>query len=121
MTYLCDTCGKDTDEITQHHVLPRGLGGQDLKTNIVHICIDCHNLIHNRINGYSSNLIKVGLKKLADSGRKLGPPVKINDEIKAACIEMKKTGMSYDAISVQVGLSVGSVYKMVKQGIDSRF
>lgn len=111
----CDTCGKYSVDISQHHILPRGLGGTDLATNICHICYDCHDLIHNRANGFSSNLIKIGLKKLTDLGHRLGPPKKVTDEIIDTCKVMRNYGYSYSAISNHVGLSVGAVHQILNK------
>jgi hypothetical protein len=115
MILTCDTCGKTTDEITTHHVLPRGLGGTDLPSNMVEICVDCHNLIHNRENGYSSNLIKLGLKKAKDRGQKLGPPIKITDHIYTKCIALRKGGASYIEISQILGISNATAHKIIME------
>ena len=113
--FICDTCGKNSADISQHHILPRGLGGTDLSTNLCHICYDCHNLIHNRPNGFSSNLIKIGLKKLTDLGHRLGPPIKVTKEHIEFCKLLREFGKSYEQIAKQSGLSVGTVHKICNQ------
>ena len=42
----CINCGKEASEL--HHVVPLALGGNDIDSNKVWLCIDCHNKIHKR-------------------------------------------------------------------------
>jgi len=44
-TFTCQTCGcrEHPSELEVHHVLPRSSGGEDFLTNLVTLCIDCHN------------------------------------------------------------------------------
>ena len=43
---ICINCGKKADEL--HHVVPLALGGNDIDSNKVWLCTDCHSIIHNR-------------------------------------------------------------------------
>lgn len=45
----CVNCGKPGEEL--HHVVPLSLGGNDIDSNKVWLCNECHNLIHNRSLG----------------------------------------------------------------------
>ena len=67
----CCNCGITTD-IQWHHIVPLALGGNDIETNIVPICIKCHALIHNKKRMSNSNLIKEGIKKAKAEGKQIG-------------------------------------------------
>jgi len=43
---VCGSCGKKTDVLDKHHILPRSQGGTNLKENLISICKDCHYKIH---------------------------------------------------------------------------
>ena len=45
MTHKCINCSKEATE--QHHVIPLSLGGNDIESNKVWLCSECHALIHN--------------------------------------------------------------------------
>ena len=40
---LCYTCGGLADEI--HHIKPKRAGGDDTPSNLMPLCISCHNLV----------------------------------------------------------------------------
>ena len=42
----CINCHKPATEL--HHVVPLSLGGNDIESNKVWLCTECHSLIHNR-------------------------------------------------------------------------
>lgn len=44
--HYCINCGKEASEL--HHVVPLALGGNDIDSNKVWLCIECHNKIHKR-------------------------------------------------------------------------
>jgi hypothetical protein len=47
-TYICEACGKKViEQLTEeHHKVHRALGGNDMKSNLTKICIECHKLVH---------------------------------------------------------------------------
>ena len=68
----CFECGS-VEYVDAHHILPRSLGG--IKT--VYLCAKCHSLAHGNEalrNSDHSNLVKQGIQKRKDSGRKVGRP-----------------------------------------------
>jgi hypothetical protein len=113
MSFICNTCGKTVDEIQEHHVLPRGLGGTDLPTNIVHVCLVCHSVIHSRLGTSSSSLVMGGLQRARERGIRLGPPIKVNDQLIDECLSLRKSGMSFAKISKRVDLAVATVHKII--------
>lgn len=48
----CINCGKEASEL--HHVIPLALGGNDIDSNKVWLCIKCHSLIHEKSLAMSS-------------------------------------------------------------------
>lgn len=44
----CALCGKPTQEI--HHVRPRFLKGDNVPTNLIPLCFECHDEVHRRID-----------------------------------------------------------------------
>ena len=71
----CINCGKQADN--KHHVVPRSLGGNN-STNCVWLCDDCHSLVHGiTVNNGTlshSDLIKIGIQKARESGKEIGRP-----------------------------------------------
>ena len=56
----CENCGKPSTEV--HHKLPKVMGGTEIDTNLIALCLDCHNRFHE--NGYTrSELTKLGIQK----------------------------------------------------------
>jgi len=45
-THYCINCGQEASEL--HHVVPLALGGNDIDSNKVWLCIECHNKVHKR-------------------------------------------------------------------------
>lgn len=85
--HKCVNCGSEKD-IMFHHIVPLALGGNDIVSNIVPLCTDCHYLIHHEKNRKSnlthSELIKQGIAKSGNKGgRKIGTLDKLTDELKA--------------------------------------
>ncbi len=68
---VCSTCGNACSELHKHHILPKALGGTDLSTNLIDICLDCHSKIHGK-NMAHSYLTKLGLARAKAAGKKLG-------------------------------------------------
>lgn len=45
--YKCRKCGREED-LTLHHVVYRSLGGSHTPSNLVLVCLKCHQRIHNK-------------------------------------------------------------------------
>jgi hypothetical protein len=69
--YTCNTCGVACEEVQRHHILPRAMGGTDLPTNLVDVCLDCHGKIHSKSMTHSE-LTRLGLARAKAAGKKLG-------------------------------------------------
>ena len=57
--------------------------------------------------------VKAGLDAARRRGVKLGAPTKINSDKQALARQLKADGRSYKAIAKEMGLSVGSVHKLI--------
>lgn len=71
MTKTCKTCGSECEELQIHHILPKSMGGTDLSTNLIEICLECHSKIHGKQMSHS-HLTKLGLARAKAQGKKLG-------------------------------------------------
>ena len=72
----CCNCGINCEEnIVYHHVVPISNGGNDIISNIIPVCTECHSIIHfgesHGLKNYSE-LIKKGLKRARAEGKTLG-------------------------------------------------
>ena len=45
--YTCQVCGKKHVRLEVHHVIPRSKGGTDDENNLITLCEDCHEAVHN--------------------------------------------------------------------------
>ena len=112
--YICNTCGKETERVSIHHILPRSLGGRDLDTNIIKICGTCHAKIHGTEGLLSSSsLIKIGLEKRKGAGHVLGAVRKVNKADIDGFNHLKNAGYSYADMSKLTGYAVGTIHKYI--------
>ena len=116
---VCCNCGENNEEnITFHHVIPLSLGGKDILTNIVPLCHNCHMLLHHNTRpdgslSYSS-LIKEGMRKAKENGKKFGRP-RVKKEIIDTAISLYLNGTSVRNIEKTIGISRGTLYKALKE------
>jgi hypothetical protein len=119
LIYICNTCGKETEKLSIHHILPKSLGGRDIDTNIVKICNTCHTKIHGNEKLFSSSLIKKSLNDLKNEGHLLGRPLKVNNVIISTFNDLKNEGYSLKEISKITNYSVGTIHKYLREKIGS--
>lgn len=58
---LCCNCGEKAKHA--HHIVPLSIGGNDILSNLVSLCVSCHKKIHVSENIKMKNLIKAGREK----------------------------------------------------------
>lgn len=46
MNEKCKICKKESSSLEKHHILPKSLGGTDCEDNLISICSNCHEKIH---------------------------------------------------------------------------
>ena len=110
----CVACGS-IDELHDHHLVPRSVGGSDDEKNIITLCNPCHGKIHGITKEWNlTKLTKEALQQKKAKGERTGSiPYGFNvadDGIKLIkneheqeaidyCIEAKKAGYSLREIS----------------------
>ena len=68
----CVACGT-TDNLNQHHLVPRSLGGSDDDSNLLTLCGPCHAKVHQvRADWRNSELTKKALKAKKARGERMG-------------------------------------------------
>lgn len=69
----CANCGSKND-LEWHHIVPLSKGGNNIRSNIVCLCHECHNIVHGRkgtgIN--HSELTKIGMETARLNGKQIG-------------------------------------------------
>lgn len=46
--YTCQNCGRGDVELHCHHIVPKSRGGTHRLSNLVTLCKDCHDAVHNK-------------------------------------------------------------------------
>jgi len=105
----CFSCGKPAD--TMHHIIPYSYGGRIG----IPMCTNCHHIAHHGkgTKHHHGDLIKKGLKKAKQSGKKLGPPDTVNKDHVAYLLVT--TDMSYSQICEEIGCSKTTVCRVNKK------
>ena len=114
---ICFECG-GTENIHNHHIIPKSLGG----TKTIPLCIVCHSKVHGKDLVKFQSLARVGIKRYVENGGKLGRKEgskesnerfmskPINQRIK----ELVEDGMSVRGISNSIGVSTKTIVKVRK-------
>ncbi len=116
-TNICFECG-DTENIHQHHVIPKSLGG----TKTIPLCETCHGRVHQKDLVKFNNLAKQGRKRYVENGGKLGRKEGSAESIetfmgKPVNIEIKRLveqGNSVRKVSARMRVSTSTVVKVRK-------
>lgn len=72
-TTFCCACG-DTEDLHNHHVYPKSLGGGDEDSNLITLCCSCHYKIHGKLYHDLSDLKKKGMAAKRAKGGFIGGP-----------------------------------------------
>lgn len=123
---FCAVCGS-TEDLNQHHFIPRSQGGDDKETNMLTLCYNHHNEIHNRaykdkVN--HSKLTKEGLERAKKRGVVLGNPSNLVEYNKIKKRTVKKYAYEYKDLILSF-YTKGMTYRkiceeMQKLGIKTR-
>lgn len=63
---ICDYVGSETH---LHHIIPVANGGTDAESNLIRLCVPCHQKAHSASFGGDSGVIKAGIKKTKEKWR----------------------------------------------------
>lgn len=102
----CFECGVMTRGM--HHVVPKVYGG----TKQIPLCEECQNKAQDCKTIFPA-MVKEGLARAKAKGVKFGAPIKLSSEAAAQILELRKEGKSIRETARMVGLSVGTVHKVV--------
>lgn len=119
---FCVACG-DTEDLEQHHLQPKVLGGSDDETNLITFCSRCHDIAHQWLRKSDRvALQKEGIENArannprAYRGRKPTYTHRDIDEIES----MKRDGYSVSVMSKQMGLSRQAIYRILDNPFEAR-
>lgn len=45
--HTCQNCRRTDLQLDVHHIVPVSAGGSHRRSNLVTLCVDCHNAVHN--------------------------------------------------------------------------
>ena len=68
--HCCQNCGLPADHA--HHVVPLSLGGNNIASNMISLCDDCHGKVHGLDMTSHRALTKAGLQAARERGVKIG-------------------------------------------------
>ena len=116
ITDFCVICGKK-DELHNHHIIPESMGGTDESTNLITLCDEHHEWIHQLRPGTwnkHNKLISNSLKEAKELGFKIGRPTRkwekndIDNFLKD-----KDDGMAMRALGKKYKCGTGTVYDIL--------
>ena len=117
---ICVNCGKPAIEL--HHIVPLALGGNDIDSNKVYLCSECHALVHGhdkiRRGTDWHELQAVGITNAHKNGIKFGRPraKKPNNWDEVIAKWNNKEIPTVKAMK-ELKLSKATFYKYVKSGV----
>lgn len=107
---FCVICGVEKD-LQHHHIVPLSLGGEDTEHNLITLCCDHHDWIHNikRTRSLSfSELVKAGQQKSGNFGGRPKIPKEKEEEICKLWLE----GYSYRQIRSKTGVAMATIKRV---------
>ena len=113
---FCALCGKK-EGLHHHHLIPRSEDGTDEPDNLLTLCEEHHEFIHQIRPGTwnnHTNLVKQGIKKSQEIGVTFGRPLRLftkeeYDEI----IKQKKDGVGFRKLAKKYRIGVGTLRKLI--------
>ncbi len=100
----------------QHHVVPLSLGGNDIDSNKVWLCIKCHNLIHSRSLNCGALAAKSPNYLKAVAEHKVGRPrVKTNKDFYDAVKAWRSGAITAVEAMKRAGMTKATFYNVVKR------
>ncbi|WP_429126495.1 HNH endonuclease [Aeromonas veronii] len=112
---FCCACGS-TENLHQHHLMPRSLGGTDDEENLITLCGECHGVIHGLGKEHFANsreLQRAGYERAKAEGRigTRGHGKRIDRDAIRKALE---NGMSIRKIADELGVSTFTVQQIKK-------
>lgn len=118
MEMICVNCGGKACE--QHHIVPLALGGNDISTNLVWLCSECHGKIHQwgksrRSTPQWKELQKIGIEKAKAEGRMGRPRIAKPNNWDEVILRWKAGKITAVAAMKELNLTKTTFYRMVKE------
>lgn len=116
-TKICFECGS-SENIHQHHIIPKSLGG----TKTIPLCVECHGKVHQKDFVKFQNLAKLGRERYTANGGKLGrksgsvesTETFMNKPITKEIITLLEQGYSVRKIAKILSISTKTIVKVRK-------
>lgn len=110
----CVACG-NVDNLQQHHLFPKSLGGSDEDSNLITLCGKCHGRLHaKRLDVSWKKCQREGIDKALAKGVKFGAKPKLSEDDKQRILVCFETGESVVSISEEYKLSRQTIYNVIK-------
>lgn len=110
----CINCGKEASEL--HHVIPLALGGNDIDSNKVWLCNECHNKIHERSLGTGKlAAVSPNFRKAVEEGRVGRPKVVLSEKFYELYPKWKNKEITAVNFMQQINMPKATFYKKVKE------
>lgn len=92
----CVACA-NTENLHQHHLIPKSRGGSNDETNLITLCGECHAKIHgNRSKWNTSELTKSALKAKKERAERDGVELKLGNRTNLNDAQSKGRGVQVD-------------------------
>lgn len=109
----CINCKKEAMEL--HHIVPLSLGGNDIDSNKVWLCVECHNKIHNRNLGVGALAAQSKNFRRAVQEHRVGrPAAEKTPAFEAAYDEWKAGKINATEAIKKSGVCRATFYKLIK-------
>lgn len=112
--HYCINCGQEAFEL--HHVVPLALGGNDIDSNKVWLCIECHNKIHKRGLGMGQlAAVSPNFRKAVEEGRVGRPKAILPKKFYELYPKWKNKEITATDFMRQINMTRTTFYKKVKE------
>lgn len=119
MKHICVNCGKEAFE--QHHIVPLSLGGNDIDSNKVWLCSECHAKIHgfNIANRgiHWRELQRAGIERAKKEGKYKGRKrIELDEQLfTEACIQWRLGHRTAKSIYDEFNISSQTFYRRIHE------
>lgn len=119
MENICINCGKPAAEL--HHVVPLALGGNDIDSNKVWLCSECHTLIHGtnkeRRGTHWKELQRAGIERAKAEGKFKGRKRKEIDKeaFEKDCVLWRKGECTAISLMQKYNISSPTFYRRIRE------
>lgn len=119
MEEKCINCGRPAAEL--HHVVPLALGGNDIESNRVWLCSECHTLVHgtnkDRRGTHWKELQRAGIERAKKEGKYKGKKrIEINKTLFIeACIQWRNGERTAKSVYEEFNISSQTFYRRIHE------